>query len=208
MNLKEAFRYQNKLDTFFQSITNYLNYSTNVMVTKQEHLRSKANPDATDETVDMTKDRKISYPVNKLIEFAVHIISEKSKLSEEIENTKKTCGLNIDSAILLNKRKQELSKVFSNMANIKAVERITQGRANKFNVEGNQVSYTYDINEVSTIDFDRNKVKVLSKKYTNEADEISTQIDKIMIDCEVNFTPTYDMNDTFEDALEQFAESN
>ena len=208
MNLKEAFRYQNKLDTFFQSITNYLNYSTNVMVTKQEHLRSKANPDATDETVDMTKDRKISYPVNKLIEFAVHIISEKSKLSEEIENTKKICGLNIDSAILLNKRKQELSKVFSNMANIKAVERITQGRANKFNVEGNQVSYTYDINEVSTIDFDRNKVKVLSKKYANEADEISTQIDKIMIDCEVNFTPTYDMNDTFEDALEQFAESN
>ena len=174
----------------------------------QEHLRSKANPDATDETVDMTKDRKISYPVNKLIEFAVHIISEKSKLSEEIENTKKICGLNIDSAILLNKRKQELSKVFSNMANIKAVERITQGRANKFNVEGNQVSYTYDITEVSTIDFDRNKVKVLSKKYANEADEISTQIDKIMIDCEVNFTPTYDMNDTFEDALEQFAESN
>ena len=208
MNLKEAFRYQNKLDTFFQSITNYLNYSTNVMVTKQEHLRSKANPDATDETVDMTKDRKISYPVNKLIEFAVHIISEKSKLSEEIENTKRYCGLNIDSSILLNKRKQELSKVFSNMANIKAVERITQGRANKFNVEGNQVSYTYDINEVSTIDFDRNKVKVLSKKYANEADEISTQIDKIMIDCEVKFTPTYDMNDTFEDALEQFSEDN
>lgn len=207
MNLKEAFRYQNKLDTYFQSITTYLNYSNNIMITKQEHLRSKVNPDATDETVDTTKDRKISYPIDKLIQFAVHIILEKSKLSEEIENTKKNCGLNIDSAISLNKKKQELSKVFSYMANIKAVERVAQGRANKFNVEGNQVSYTYDIKEVSTIDFDRNKVKTLSKNFAKEADEVSTMIDKIMIDCEVNFVPTYDMNDTFEDALEQFVEN-
>ena len=204
MNLKDAFRYQNRLDTYFQSITSYLNYSNNIMVTKQEHLRSKSNPEALNETIDTTKDRKISYPINKLIDFAVHIILEKSKLSEEIENTKKNCGLNIDSAISLNKKKQELSKVFSYMANIKAVERVTQGRANKFNVEGNQVSYTYDIKEVSTIDFDRNKVKTLSKNFAKEADEVSTMIDKIMIDCIVDFVPTYDMNDTFEDALEQF----
>lgn len=204
MNLKEAFRYQNKLDAYFQSITSYLNYPTNIMETKQNHLRSKSNPEAANETINTTKDRKIVYPVNKLIDFAVHIIAEKSTLSEEIEKSKKNCGLNIDSAISLNKKKQELSRVFSNMANIKPTERTVQGRANKFNVEGNQVSYTYDIEEVSTIDFDRNKVKSLSKKYSNEADEISTQIDKIMIDCIVDFVPTYDMNDTFEDALEQF----
>ena len=62
MNLKEAFRYQNKLDTFFQSITTYLNYSNNIMVTKQEHLRSKSNPEALDETIDTTKEHTIFDP--------------------------------------------------------------------------------------------------------------------------------------------------
>lgn len=204
MNLKEAFRYQNKLDTYFQSITSHLGYQQNITTIKQEHMRKKSNPDAIDETIDITKDRKLDYPVNTLIDFAVQIIREKEIVSEAIDYTKRYSNVQIDSAISLNKKKQELSKLFSQMANIKTQDVIKQGQDYKFNQEGNQVTYNYEVNVVSTIDFDRNKVKALSKIMINESDDISTRIDKFMIESEVRFTPTYDINDTFEDALEKF----
>lgn len=204
MNLKEAFRYQNFLDSNLSKITEYLSYNQNVTKTTQKHLRNKANPEAQDEELDTTKDRQIEYPVNTLIDFVSHILEQKEKLSIAINDAKSSCGLDIDSAVSINKKKQEVARVFSRMGNIKPSETIKRGTAYKFNAEGNQTTYAYDINEVSVIDFDRNKVKAIAKRLVTEADEVSTKLDKIMIDTEVVYSPIYDVNDSFDDVLEQY----
>lgn len=206
MNIKEAFRYQNFLDKLLSTTTDYLSYDSNVTKTTQEHLRKKANPDAEDETLDVTKDREIDCSVNTLVDFCQSIITEKENLGKAIDVAKSDCELDIDNSVAVNKKKQDVARIFSHMSNIKAKEKIKEGTAYKFNVEGNQTTYNYDVKEVSVIDFDRNKVKAIAKKLLKESDEVSTNLDKIMVDKEVKYMPEYDVNDTYEDVLEQFSD--
>lgn len=204
MNLKEAFRYQNFLDRISGEALQYLGYNQNVTKTTQEHLRSKANPDAENETVDTTSERRIQHPVTSIVDFVVSIVREKEFLSTAIDKAKATCGVDIDSSIATNKCKQNAVRVLSAMGNIKSTERVTRGQAYKFNNEGNQTAYQYEVKEVSTIDFDRNKVKAIAKTLIGECDDVSARIDKVMIDTVVDYNPPYDVNDTFEDVLDIF----
>ena len=71
----------------------------------------------------------------------------------------------------------------------------------KFNQEGNQVIYHYDIDEVITIDFDRKDIKGLIKKLTKQCDELSIVLDGLLVTTEVDYTPVFDINDSLEDII-------
>lgn len=204
INLKDAFRYQNILSQWIDKVSCYLQYEQNVTKKTQEHLRSKTNQDAVDETIDMSKDRQYPYEINKIIDFMMSLLNEKEKLSDAINVSKKSMSIDMDSSVALNKKRQEIKNVFSRMANIKAFEKMTKSQGYKFNNEGNQTSYTYDVKEVVVIDFDRNKVKAISKKLSKDCDDISSQLDRCIIDTAVEIVPMYDVNDSFEDVLESF----
>jgi hypothetical protein len=208
MNLKEAFRYQNYLESLIHSTCGYIGNKTNVMKTTQEHLKNKANPEAKTELVDTTSERSISIPVNDIIRFLMMVTDEKVKLGNAISKAKASCGTDIDNAIATNKTKQNVSATLSNIGNIRSTERVREGRGYKFNAEGNQTTYTYDIKEVSVIDFDRNEVKKIVRNLLKDTDDVSSRIDKLMVDVEVIYYPPYDVNDSFEDALDQFVASN
>ena len=51
MNLKEAFRYQNKLQAFLEEAHSTLDRDSNVTRVENTHLRHKVNAEAEDETV-------------------------------------------------------------------------------------------------------------------------------------------------------------
>lgn len=204
MNLKEAFRYQNHLNILISGATRQLSSSANVTKVKQEHLRKKVNADAEDEIIDSAVERSIKHPVDGIIDFTMDLLSTKTMLCKAISAAKATCGLDIDAAIAINKARQQVASMFTAMAGIKSQERMKDGRAYKFNNEGNQVPYTYPIKEVVSIDFDRSKVKGCAKALTKQSDDVSTQIDKLMVDIEVDFEPPYDLTDSFEEALDQF----
>jgi hypothetical protein len=204
MVLKEAFRYQNYLGSLIDSARSYLNYTDNVTSKKQEHYRKKSNPEANDEVIEVPKRSELEYTPNQIVDFLINILSEKEKLSIAIDSAKNTAQINIDSSIAMNKQKRTVINSLTTIANLKANERVTKGSDYKFNQEGNQVPYYYDIKEVTTIDFDRNKVKAIIKKLRNETDDISNTIDKLQVEIEVEYSPIYDLNDSFEDALEIF----
>lgn len=204
MNLKEAFRYQNYLNALIGSATMHLRTNNNITKTKQEHLRKKVNVDAEDEIIDSSTERSIKHPVDYVMDFAIDVINTKADLCAAISEAKSSCGLDIDAAIAINKTRQQIADVFNNMAGIKSQERMREGRAYKFNNEGNQVPYTYPIKEVMVIDFDRCKAKGCSKALTKQSDDVSTQIDKLMVDTDVKFVPPYDVTDSFEEVLDQF----
>jgi hypothetical protein len=204
MNLKEAFRYQNKLTEWTNETNEYLTYDQNVTKKTQEHMRKKVNPNAIDEIIDTTKDRQCKYPVDSLVDFLVKILEIKQTLTNSIYTAKIKSGIDLDGAVCLNKKRQEVSSTLSRMSNIKPSDHITKGTDYKFNVAGDQTSYTYEIKEVTEIDFDRNKIRAIAKKLIKNSDEISAKLDKMMIDVEVDYIPVYDVNDTYEDVLEQF----
>ena len=204
MYLKEAFRYQNYLNELISATTSYLNGGQYTTKTVQEHLRKKANPDAENETIDLSAERALAYTANQMVDFLQHLIDEKQKLTKAISEAKKGCSIDIDAEVANNRIRQSVAATLSRMGNMKPSERMTRAYAYKYNAEGNQVQYAYEVKEVTTIDFDRNKVKGISKKLIQCADEASTAIDKAMVELAVDYNPNYSVNDSFEDAIEQF----
>lgn len=204
MYLKEAFRYQNYLNELISATSNYLCSGQYTTKTVQEHLRKKANPDAENETIDLSVERALVCTANQMVDFLQHLIDEKQKLTKAISEAKKGCSIDIDAEVANNRIRQNVAATLSRMGNMKSSERMTKAYAYKFNAEGNQVQYAYEVKEVTTIDFDRNKVKSIGKKLIQSADEASTAIDKAMVELAVDYTPNYSVNDSFEDAIEQF----
>lgn len=199
MNLKEAYRYSNFLDTLF---TNAQFYMSSDFFTRKEqrHLRSRADKEAADETV-LTVDFSVDFSPMDVIDFSVKIIAEKERLMNAISAAKAKAEINIDNAIAMNKIKQQLAKNFDALSRIKGSTKTSQGVGFRFNVNNEQVRYLYDIEEVTTINFDRCNVRNLSKKYLKETDEISARLDTIQINTTVDFVPQWDVNDHFEDLI-------
>lgn len=201
MNLKESYRYANHLDRLLDSAYNYLSNREFVTTTTQNHLRCKANIDATNEAVDVPKPYDVEFTPNDLIDFVVKVIKEKESLVSAIAIAKANTEIDIDNSIAMNKCKQSFVRILNHIAKIKPGEKTVSGSAYKFNQEGNQVKYFYDVIEKTSIDFNRNDVRNLAKKYLQETDEISSKLDSIEINTEVVFTPSFNINDSLEDIL-------
>ena len=202
MNLKESYRYANYLDTLLNTAYRYLQNKGFVTTTKQNHLRSKANNEAVDEVIEIQKPYDVDFTTNNVIDFIVDVITEKELLTDAIATAKSGTEINIDNAVAMNKKKQAFVGVLKGIANIKPSERTTQGTDYKFNQQdGNQIRYYYNIEETTIIDFDRNDVKALIKKYGKECDDISAKLDTIEINTIVEHTQKYDISDTFEDLV-------
>ena len=201
MNLKESYRYANYLDGLLNTAYSYLRSKGFVTTTKQNHLRSKSNSEALDEVIDVPKSYDVDFTPNDLIDFVVKVLNEKESLVNAIADAKSKTEINIDNAISMNKKKQEFVSVLNSLANIKTGERQKSGSDYKFNAEGNQIQYCYTVLETTSIDFDRNDVRALSKKYLKETDDISSKLDAIEINTILDFEPKFDVNSTFEEAV-------
>lgn len=207
MYLKEAFRYQNYLNGLISTAIGHLSTGLYTTKTVQEHLRKRADPDAENETIDLSAERALPYSANQMVGFLQYLIEEKQILTRTISKAKQSCSIDIDAEIANNRIRQSVAATLSRMCSTKPSERMTKAYAYRFNAEGNQVQYAYDVKEVTTIDFDRNKVKGINKRLTQCADDVSTAIDKAMVELYVDYVPDYSVNDSFEDAIEQFLSS-
>lgn len=203
MVLKEAYRYQKFLTGLIQSAEYYLYKREFVTTVEQYHERKKSNPDAENETVQKENPTKssVDFSVNDLLRFIPELLEEKENLSIAINKAKNTTEIDIDASLSMNKQKQEFIRVLNDMNSKKSCEKTITGKGYKFNVNNEQVPYIYDVVEKTTIDFDRNTVKALIKKYSKETDHVSTILDRIVLTTQVDFDPKYDINDTLEELL-------
>ncbi len=201
MNLKESYRYANYLDGLLSTAYTYLSSKGFVTTTVEEHLRSKSNPEVEDETIEVQKPFDVEFTPNDVIDFVVKVIEEKEKLSESIAKAKSTTEINIDNAIAMNKKKQGFVFILNGIADIKPSETKTTSKSYKFDINGEQKPYVYDVNRKTSIDFDRTDVRNLIKKYLKETDEISAKLDLIEITTQVDFAPTWDVNEKFEELV-------
>lgn len=202
MNLKESFRYQNFLDMMMRAASASIQQRDHCLKVTKTHLRSKANPDASD--VTETVEGEVFFANDDVVAFMAWLVKEREKLTAAIGAAKASIGFDIDAAIETNKFRQTVNGSIKNMLRYTPTKRVEQGRDYKFNVEGNQTPYIYEIEVVSEEAYDKTGAKTLMREMISKADEVSAAIDAAMINTKVDYEPVFDVNETFDDVMTDF----
>lgn len=115
--------------------------------------------------------------------------------------------IDMDSETTLNAQRQRIAETFSYLVNLRASEKTIPGGGTgyRFNVEGNQVTYRCDVRKVTTIDFDRNAARKHLSAINKKSDAVSAEIDRCIVNYDVDYTAPFDVNDTFEEIFESLA---
>ena len=199
MNLKEAFRYQNFLDRMFSAAALSIQKREHCLTQTRNHRCSKVNPDANDFEEEVKVEEEF-FANDDVIKAMLFMIGEKEKLTIAINNAKKSIGLDIDAAVAVNKYRQQLNSAVAFMMRFKPCNRVETEIGHKFNVAGDPVDYKYDVEVTSVEAYDRDAVKEI----ISEADKTSSEIDAAKVNTKVEYTPVFDVNDSFEDVMNAF----
>ena len=209
MNLKEAFRFQNKLQSMMDEAQSILGSTANITKVQNTYLRKKVMTEAENETTIDAPATEYSEQITLVAEFLLHLLSEREKLSVAIFHAKAGLDLpaGLDGEVSLNSKRQEVAGLFRRMAGLRSSEVLISngGTGYRFNNEGNQVSYRCDVKRVTTINFDRNKIRKMCGDLSKKSDEVSAALDSVLVNTQVEYTVPFDVNDTFAEAFEAFA---
>ena len=210
MNLKEAFRFQNKLQSLMEDAQSILGSDRNITKVQNTYLRKKVMAEAEDETTMDLPSTEYSEKITEVATFLMHLLEEREKLSAAIHKTKAGLDLpaGLDGEVGLNSRRQEIANLLRRMAGLRSSETLISGGGTgyRFNNEGNQVSYRCDVKRVVTINFDRNKIRKMCGDLSRKSDEISASLDAALVNARVDYAAPFDVNDTFADVFDAFAE--
>ena len=204
MNLKEAFRYQNKLQRLMDDAENILKRDRYVTKVENTALRHKVNPEAEDETTVEEPDTEYAEQITEIAVFLMYLLEQREVLGKAIRLAKQTLEMDFDGEVCLNANRQEIAAIFRHMGQIRCSETLHPGAGvgYKFNAEGNQICYRCDLKKVTTINFDRNKVRSFSTGLSKKSDRISAELDRQMVNTEVSYEPPFDVNETFDEILQ------
>lgn len=206
MNMKEAFRYQSFLSTLMSEATNALTKSDVALSTVRTHLMHKANPDVED-AVEPAEAAEPQMAPDKILEFISQLIAERGKLSRAVSKAKAALiesGTDIDADTEVNKFRRAAARSTQTMLQMKPSKRVERGTSYKFNAEGIQSPYHYDIDVTTTERFTRERAKVIRLNLLADADKTSAGIDSTMITTQVDYEAPWGINESFEDIFAAF----
>ena len=90
MNLKEAFRYQNKLQSFLDEAQSTLDRDSTVTRVENTYLRHKVMAEAEDETVLAMPETEYYEGITDIARFLLYLLDEKGKLFAAIRKAKRS----------------------------------------------------------------------------------------------------------------------
>ena len=206
MNLKDAFRAQNKLQALMDEAGEILQNQGNTLKVTTTHLRSKVMPEAQDAVTEDAAPSEYAEHINQVAVFLMAMLVEREKLSAAICAAKSKLPLDMDSETGLNRVRQNLADIFRRMAVLRNSEVVLSngGSGYRFNGEGNQVSYRCDAKRVTTINFDRNNIRGMATELGRKADEVSAKLDQCIVNTVVDYSLPFEMNDSFDVILSDF----
>lgn len=209
MNLKEAFRYQNKLQSFMDEAQDILDRDVNVTRVETTCLCHKVMAEAEDETILIAPETEYYEQITDIARFLLFLLSEKDKLFAAIRKGKDALDIDMDSEVSLNAARQNIAHTFKRMNDLRNYEQIVPngGVGYRFNTDGNRVSYRCDLKRVTTINYNRNVIRTELGKLNRRADEMSTKIDLCLVTSTVDYEPPFDVNSSFAEAFEEYTRS-
>ena len=209
MNLKEAFRYQNKLQSFMDEAQEILDRDSNVTKVENTYLRHKVMAEAEDETIVITPDTEYYEQITGIAQFLLYLLGEKEALFAAIRKAKDALDMDMDSEVSLNAARQSVARTFKRMNDLRSSEQLLPGGGTgyRFNAEGNQIAYRCDVKRVTTINYDRKVIHAALGKLNRQADETSNRIDLCLVTSRVDYAVPFDVNASFAEAFETYLEN-
>ena len=206
MNLKEAFRYQNKIQALMDEAKSILDCNANVTKVENTFLRHKVMAEAEDETVLAVPETEYYEQITSIAQFLLYLLGEKEKLFAAIRKAKNAMDIDMDSEVSLNAARQSVARTFKRMNDLRSSEQTIPngGTGYRFNAEGNQISYRCDVKRVTTINYDRKVIRAALGKLNQQSDETSAKIDLCLVTSKVEYTPPFDVNSSFAEAFEAY----
>ena len=134
MNLKEAFRFQNKLQTLMDQAQEILNNDQNLTKVEITYLCKKTKPGADDETILNAAGSEYYDRIDLIAEFLLYLLSEHEKLSASICSAKESVPFNagLDGEVELNRKRQEIVVLLRRMSDMKNSERVIHNGGTTF----------------------------------------------------------------------------
>lgn len=208
MNLKEAFRFQNKLQCFMTEAEGLLSRDANITKTEHEYFYSKVDKDAQNQKVESEPTTDYAGKITQMTAFLLWLLEQREVLAKSIREAKDKLSIDMDAEVSLNKNRQHIAQIFLHMTQLRSSEvvRPNAGTGYRFNAEGNQVSYKCDMKTVTTIDFDRDKVRKHLVALNKQIDAASAELDRCLVNGEVIYEAPFDVNDSFADVFAWFAD--
>ena len=208
MNLKEAFRFQNKLQSLMEEAQSILGDEANITRVQTTYLRKKVMKQFEDETTEEAPSTEYSGQITSVAEFLLYLLRERERLTAAVCRAKAGLDLpaGLDGEVSLNARRQDAARLLRRMAGLRSSEVVIPngGTGYCFNNEGNQVSYRCDVKRVTTINFDRNRIRKMCAELSRKADAVSSALDAALVTTQVDYAATFDVNDTFAEAFGAF----
>lgn len=209
MNLKEAFRYQNKLGALMDEAQSILGRDGNITKVENTYLRKKVFDGAENETVIDTPPTEFADRITDIVRFLMALMEQREVLSKAIHAAKNALPIDMDSEVGLNAKRQEIARVLKRMSDVRSSEVVINGGGTgyRFNQEGNQVTYRCDVKRVTTINFDRKSVRKFAAEMNRKADAVSSELDRCLVNSEVSYEAPFDVNDSFAEIFGAFADA-
>lgn len=206
MNLKEAFRYQNKFSAFLKEAENVLACDNNVCTIEETHLRSRVDRNEPDETVTLRPETKYADDITELVGFVMFLIKEKEHLSAAVRSGKTKADIDIDAETNLNAARQQAARILTHMADLRSTEETfpSRGYGYKFSSLGEQKTYKCPLKRVTTIHYNRNEIRRSARRLNARADIVSAEIDRCLVNTNVDYKAPFDVNASFDDAFEGY----
>jgi len=206
MNLKEAFRFQNKLQSLMDEAQMILGMDANIINVENTYLRSKVMDGAEDEKMVVAKPSEFADKITEVAQFLSYLLGERETLYAAIRKAKDALDIDMDSETSLNAKRQDLARIYRRMADMRNSEELVTGGGTgyRFNQEGNQVRYLCDVKRVKTINFDRNVIRKLATGLNKKADEVSATLDRCLVTSTVDYELPFDVNDSFAEIFSDF----
>lgn len=121
MNLKEAFRFQNKLQSMMADAQSILGNNGNITKVQNTYLRHKVMAEAEDEVTMEAPSTEYSENITEMAEFLLFLLDEREKLSAAIHKAKVSLplGAGLDGEVSLNGKRQEIATLLRHMAGLR-----------------------------------------------------------------------------------------
>lgn len=198
MNLKDAFRYQSRLQTILNELSNY---AISDSMKTELHKKSATIPNMADETIDVSSDgKRFDCSTETIIKCIYAVVQEKIELNRAIYKAKyklmATQGIDIDRLTVNNKILQGLQDTLYVLANKKESTYKQTGVAYTINNEGNQVTYNYPVECTVKYDYNQSDIRKIHKNLAMSTNETSDNIASYILSTKLeNFIPAFDCSD-------------
>lgn len=207
MNLKEAFRYQKYLDALMTDASVIITRKENCLRTTETHLFSEVSSGEENKVVEP---KETDYVGNDtMLAFALDLVRERGKLSYAINKAKASLDIDIDAAVETNKFRQRLAGAIASVLSCKAGKTTGPAIGYRLNVvSGSQERYQYEVEYVAAEAFDRAAFSEARRSLLAESEEASAAIDLAIVTSVVDYSPPFDVNASFDEAVQTWTETH